>query len=342
MSDDAHVVRFLCDPIASGAYCARLTVPYATLMELYTYCSNLSKEKRRRLKIEKPENDREFFKFMSSSGYPDFIDKTLDTLLNFLVKFDDKCPKEVKDWSEYGNTVVFPLYYSENEPELNKDDYNFFFGQQCYFEDITDALSIQIDDKAGPDFVAEIGSLTPKVLAKFRDFVSSIPCFKGKIIFKNEGQQHTQGSVYNLYPAVLGLWVDTFAHRNVKRDTIEYLSQALTYIDKKEWRMVIILSALSAEGLLADIYEDLFREESPEEPLGALIDDINKKRKLPPDVYKNLNTLNNVRNGALHHKGLTTLTRKEALLSLSSATKFSLWWSFNSVDLCENDVADSS
>jgi hypothetical protein len=326
-----QIVRFLCDPIRTGAYCARLTVPYQTIIDLWQFTREVAKKKKKRFRVEKPEADREYFKFMSTSGYPYFLDRVLDALLSSLIELGDICPKEVRDWADYGSIVINPLYYSEEDPELRKEDV-FFFAPQSYFEDIKDAIGITIDDKAGPDFVAEVSSLTPKALSKFENFVRAIPCLESKIVLRDEGRQHSQRSVYNLYPAVEGLWIDTIAHKSISRDTIDYLSEAVSYIDKKEWRMVIILCALSTEGILADIFEDVTLEESPEEPLGALMQDIGKKRKLPPNVLKSLNTLNDIRNNALHHKGLASLTRKEALLSLINATKFALWWSFNCKD----------
>jgi len=328
-----QIVRFLCNPIHTGAYCARLTVPYDTIIDLWNFTSETAKKKKKRFRVKKPEADREHFKFMSNSGYPYFLDRVLDALLSTLLKLGDACPKKVGEWADYGNVVINPLYYSEEDPELRKD-HVFFFAPQSYFEDIKDAISIRVDDKAGPDFVAEIASLTPKALSEFESFVTAIPCFKSKIILREEGRQHSQRSVYNLYPAVEGLWIDTLAHRSTSRDIIDYLGEALNYMDKKEWRMVIILCALSAEGILADIFEDVAHEESPQAPLGSLIQEINKKRIFPPEAQNSLDTLNNLRNSAVHHKGMTTLTGKEALLSLISATRFALWWSFHSRDYC--------
>jgi len=327
-----QVTRFLCNSMKTGVHSARLTISYNAIMNCFNYCNDLAKKKRKRLGITVPDKDREFYRFASKSGDPCFMDQTLDSLLNFLVKHDPLCPKEIKEWAGYGVVVAAPEYYSENEPELNKEDDYFFFTQQLYFEDELDALSIAIDSKAGPDLVAEIASLNEGTLQKFNDFVSSVPGFKGQMLFKKEGLQHTQTAVCNLYPAVLGLWVDTLAHKDVKRDVIDYLSNALLYFDKREWRMVIILCALSAESILIDVYETLAKEEAPQAPLGTLLEEINAIRKLPPDIDKCLNTLKSIRNSALHHKGLAVLTRKDALLGLINTAKFSLWWSFNCKD----------
>jgi len=328
-----QIIRFLCDPIRTGAYCARLTVPYDTIIDLWQFMFKEAKKKRKRLKVGKPTADREYFKFMSKSGYPDSLDRVLDDLLSFLVKLRDICPKEVSKWADKGNVVAAPLYYSEEDPEQRTEGF-FFFPPEIYFDDIKDAMSMKVDDKAGPDFVVEIASLTPKALSEFASFLTAIPSFKSKIIYREEGKQHSQRSVYDLYPAVAGLWIDTLAHRSISRDIIDSLSEALNYMDKREWRMVIILSAISAEGILSDIYEDIAHEEAPQAPIGFLTQEINKKRKFPPEAQKYLNALNEVRNNAVHHRGMVSLTRREALLGFMSAMRFALWWSFNNKSFC--------
>jgi hypothetical protein len=323
-----QIISFLCDPIHTGAYSARLTVPYNTIVDFWEFMLEESKKRKKRLRVEKPTAEREYFEFMSKSGYPYYLEKTLDDLLSALVKLQDICPMEVSKWAEYGTYVIAPQYYINEESEQAKKGW-FFFAPETYFEDIKDALSVNIDNKSAPDFAAEIASLTPKALSEFESFVSAIPRFKNKIIIKEEGKQHSQRSVYNLYPAVAGLWIDTLAHRSISRDIIDSLGEALEYLDKREWRMVIIMSAISAESILSDVWENVAHEEAPEQPIGFLIQEINKKRKFSPEAQKSLNMLNDIRNSAVHHRGIASLTQKEALISLIDATRFALWWSFN-------------
>jgi hypothetical protein len=327
------IISFLYNPIHSGAYCARLTVPYNAIVDFWEFMLEELKKRRKSLRVKKPTPDREYFEFMAKAGYPGSLEKVLDDLLSILVKLQDVCPKEVSKWAEYGTYVTAPQYYINEESEQARKGW-FFFAPETYFEDIKDAMSVNVDEKSAPDFAAEIASLTPKALSEFASFVSAIPRFKNKIIIKEEGKQHSQRAVYNLYPAVAGLWIDTLAHRSISRDIIDSLGEALNYLDKKEWRMVIIMSAISAESILSDVWEDVAREEAPEQPIGFLIQEINKKRRFPPEAQRSLNVLNEIRNSAVHHRGIVNLTRKEALISLISATRFALWWSFSNKSYC--------
>ncbi len=324
------VISFLYDPIQVGAYCSRLIVPHKTIVELWDFLSSEAKKRHRRFKIEKPTSDREYFKFMREAGVPLFLDKDLDDMLNLLVKFKDICPKEVSKWADYGNVVMYAEYFILYE---EKEEGFFFFPPQIYFSDIQDAMSISIDDKAEPDFVAEIASLTPKALSEFRSFITAIPCFESKVIYKEEGKRHSQRFVYNLYPAVAALWVDELAHKNMSRDIIDSLSGALDYIDKREWRMAIISSAISVETILADVYEEIVHGEAPSAPIGFLIQEINNKRKFPPEAMEPLKAMNKLRKAAVH-RGTVSLTKREAILGLISAMKFALWCSFSSKNFC--------
>jgi hypothetical protein len=69
--------------------------------------------------------------------------------------------------------------------------------------------------------------------------------------------------VYNLYPAVAGLWIYEFAHADMDREILDLLGASLEYMDKKEWRMSVILSAFAIEAILVDIYEELLQKEAP-------------------------------------------------------------------------------
>jgi len=324
------VVGFLCNPFKTGAYCARVIISYQAIAELWDFLSHKAKEKRKRFRVEKPELDREYFEFMRTSGAPEFLDKSLDDILNFLVSLNDICPKEIRKWSDYGNVVIYPEYFAYS---AEKEEGFFFFAPQIYFKDIQDAMSIRIDYKAFPDVIAEIASLSPKALSMFKSFVTAMPCTKSKVIYLDEGKRHSKRFVFDLYPAVAALWIDEFAPKNISRDLIDYLNGAIDYIDKREWQMSIILSAFSVETLLSDIYEEILKEEAPSAPIGFLAKEINEAKKFPPEAMKPLQAANKIRKAAVH-RGTISFTQKEAILGLMNATQFVLWYSFAGKGFC--------
>lgn len=323
------VVSFLYDPFKTGAYCSRLFIPYDAVMEFWEFLSEKAKQRHKKFKVKKLESDLEYFRFIRETGGEEFPEKVLDDMLNFLIKLDDLCPKEVVKWSDYGNLVIYPEYFVPSE----REEGYFFFPPQAYFADIKDAISIRIDNKAIPDIVAEVASLTPKSMSIFKSFISAIPCIKSNTIYTDEGKRHSRRFVFDLYPSVAALWVDELAHKSMSRDIIEFLGGALDYLDKREWQMSIILSAISVEVLLADVYEEILRKGAPPAPIGFLIDEINKKRKFPPEAMRPLKIVNRMRKAAVH-RGITSFTKKDAILGLMNATRFALWYSFESKNFC--------
>lgn len=331
------VTAFLCDPFKTGAYCSRVYIPYAAVIELWKFLSEKGKERHKKLKVAKPEEDLDYFRFMRDE-IEEYPERILDDMLNFLTKLDDICPEEVVKWSNYGNLVIYPDYFAPSE---EKEEGYFFFPPQAYFVDIEDAISIRIDKKANPNIVAEVSSLTPKSLFIFRSFLSSIPCIKTRFTYVDEGKRHSRRFVFDLYPSVAALWVDELAAKNVSRDITDFLGGAIDYLDKREWQMSIILSAISVEVLLADIYEEILHKEAPPAPIGFLIKEIDKKRKFPPEAMRPLKVVNRMRKAAVH-RGITSFTKKDAILGLMDATKFVLWCSFQGKSFCNIETIEQS
>jgi hypothetical protein len=325
------VTQFLCDPVRTGAYCARLVIPYAQILELWNFLDSKAKEKHRKLQVEKPRNDRGYFRFMRDAGYASFTDEELDDLLNFLVKLKDICPSEVKNWAGYGNVVIYPEYFQKKE--LPSREGVFFFPPQIYNENSNDALSISSDNLAQPDFVADLASLKPEAIVKFKSFIFSVPSFQSNVYFKEKGKKHSQRYVQNLYPAVAALWVDVMACQFINRETIDMLGGVLDYIDKKEWRMSIILSAIATETILAEIYEEIFHKDAPPAPIGTLIKEINDRKNFPADAMKMLRTINGLRKASVHRSTIS-LSRRDAIVALMNSTKFAIWFSSNGESFC--------
>jgi len=323
------IFNFLRDPLRTGVYCSRVVIPHDAILGLWEFLSKKAKEKHRRFRVEKLEEDREYFEFLRHVGTPEFLDKAMDDMLNFLVSLEGICPKEISKWAEYGNSIIAPEYFAPSEEEEGF----FFFAPQTYFADIQDAISIRIDNKAFPDFILNVATLTPKALSEFRAFVDKIPFSGSKVDFIDEGKRHSKRFVLDLYPAVAGLWIYEFAQRDVSREIIDLLGASIEYMDKREWQMSIILSAFSVETLLVDIYEEILQQEAPPAPIGFLVKEINDAKKFPPEAMKTLKVVNAMRKTAVH-RGMTSFTQKEATRALMGAVQFSLWYCFNGRDFC--------
>jgi hypothetical protein len=325
------VLNFLQNPLETGAYCARLFIPQDTILGLWEFLAEKSKQNHKRFRIAKPDFNREYVEFSREFGAQDSLDKTLDDMLTFLVEhLKEFSPEAVNKWSNYGNSIIAPEYF---RPSNTEEGGYFFFAPQTYFADVQDAISIIVDGKAFPDFVAEVVSLTPKAITEFKAFIQSIPFRDSNVRLINEGKRHSKRLLYNLYPAVAGLWAYEFAYADMNREILDLVGAALEYMDKREWQMSVILSAFAVEGILVDIYEELLRKEAPPAPIGFLVQEINKKKNFPPDALRPLKIVNRTRKAAVH-RGIKSITQRDSIVALIGTVQFCLWFCFNGKEFC--------
>ena len=123
------------------------------------------------------------------------------------------------------------------------------------------------------------------------------------------------------------LWMNTIGHGMVPEDIHKYFQSSISYYEREEWRISILLAAIAVESILAEIYEEYYHEVAPSDPLGALKDKIERKPKFPPNILKNIELVNHCRISAVHWSS-TPVGSKEARNALVEATKF-IHWAFS-------------
>jgi hypothetical protein len=141
--------------------------------------------------------------------------------------------------------------------------------------------------------------------------------------------------VYDLVPAASSSWTqETATIERVPQFILSYIEAAVDYIREEEWRTSVVLSAIALESLLAEMYENEFREQAPGEPLGSLVYKIEERfkkakkgRPFPEVISESIKACNNARISAVHRGGHEP-SSKEAQGALSGAVKFSIWYLF--------------
>jgi len=92
----------------------------------------------------------------------------------------------------------------------------------------------------------------------------------------------------------------------------------------EEWRTSIVLSAISIESVLADLYEENYKVPAPDTPLGDLFTRIQTKISFPSEIIRAVEMTNNARIAAVHRSHFPVSDR-EAINALFGATNFILW-----------------
>jgi HEPN domain-containing protein len=106
-----------------------------------------------------------------------------------------------------------------------------------------------------------------------------------------------------------------------------FISGAVRYINSREWRTSIVLSAITVESILAELYEDASKEPAPDTPLGDLFRKVKEKIDIPPDIVDAINMTNEARIAAVH-RSPSPISDRDATNALFGAIKLTLWYAF--------------
>jgi hypothetical protein len=152
------------------------------------------------------------------------------------------------------------------------------------------------------------------------------PLQKGVAILR-EGKRYSSRFTYRPYPLAASLWLGHESSAPIPADMKAFLFGAIDYLAKEEWRTSIVLSAISVESGLADLYEECHREPAPDKPLGDLFYLVKSRIKFPSDVEKAIELANQSRIAAVHRSRLP-VSQKEAISALFGAINFTRWHVF--------------
>ena len=175
-----------------------------------------------------------------------------------------------------------------------------------------------------PNLHLSIISMNENGCKVFEELFKSIPRISQDMKISKISQKHSSRYCSEPMIAAIILWIHTIGHGIIPEDIHKYLQSSVSYYEREEWRISILLAAIAVESILAEIYEEYYHEAAPSDPLGALKDKIEKKQKFPSNVLKNIELVNQYRISAVHRSS-TPVGSKEARNALVEATKFIHW-----------------
>jgi hypothetical protein len=194
--------------------------------------------------------------------------------------------------------------------------------------DLNDVLSIDKKNIGEENWLFDIVTIKEDTAKTFKDFLEAIPPLEEKLQLIKERRQCSSRHVFRPYALAAKLWLQSRNSLGVHTDLRSFLTGASTYLLSGEWRTSIVLSAIGAESMLADLYEETNRKFAPDTPLGELYKSVKEKITFPPDIAKAIEITNEARISAVHRSRLP-VSEKEALNALWGATCFTLWYISN-------------
>lgn len=193
-------------------------------------------------------------------------------------------------------------------------------------EPFDDELNV-LDDEFDENVLIDVTSIKKVGVTSFIDFIKSLPGIgESLIIHKKPIKTHSSRYTFRTYPCAIKLWLATKAIKTVPSDLHDFLNDATKYCNEKEWRTSIVLSAITTESLLADIYEDSFHDYAPNKAtLGILFESTKSKIDYPEKIMEAITLVNNARISAVH-RSRHPVSEREAINSLYGSVNFAIWY----------------
>jgi hypothetical protein len=204
------------------------------------------------------------------------------------------------------------------------------FGTDDIFEshllpENNDVILIDKKNISKKKWMFDIISTKEKAILSFKEMLEAIPTVKENMEVKKSKQHFSMRYVFRPYPWVVQLWLKSESSITVPFDLKSFLNGAVRYILSSEWRTSIVLSAISIESVLADIYEETHKEPAPDVPLGDLFKQVRSKVDFPQDIIKAVTMANDARIAAVH-RSRSSVSDREANNALFGATNFVYWY----------------
>ena len=330
---------YLTDPLKCGVHYIQCTLDCSVLEQLFRHLGGLAKEKRM------PSD--ELLRLADEIGRTETVGWDENELQEYLGRaiswFShlDECPKVVYEYI-FGHGIPEDLprhvlgSFLEHRVLTSGRTYpeRWESGIQAgrvfesrYFEDIGDVVSIETE-LSGTNLLLDAISVTEKGISRFRNFVKCIPLIGETCKEIKSRKASSSRYTFRPYPLVVQLWLDGETAKTIPEDIRDFLHGAVRYHREKEWRTSIVLSAIAVEVILADLYEEEFKEYAPNKPLGDLYHKLKDKIAFPQNIQKAIEIANDARISAVHRSRFPVSDR-EATNALFGAINFAVWNSSN-------------
>ncbi len=318
------IVKYLHNPNKQGVYLTTVSIDVSSLEKLFREIVRFDKENEITSRVNYRLLDRDSHRLLGST----MAQWAIEDLGNAVSHLNIYEPKE----GILSSKVLRPqvLITPKQLGFIREKTYlNGAYFSDAYLEPnialfkTMDAMSIN------PSFhsqklIIDLFSVKQSGSQVFEKFIKSIPIIGEKVNIAKRGKKYSSRYCYEPYPAAVMLWTCGIVDEIVPEDILNYFDGSVRYWERKEWRISIILSAIAVESLLAEIYEEYFREIAPPDPLGALRDRIEKKQKFPPNARNDVDLVNQSRIAAVHRSSMQ-VGERETRNALIGATRFTHW-----------------
>jgi hypothetical protein len=318
-----EVEKYLMNPMQTGVYNAIFLIDFS---ELANRLSNLSKKFNDSAKDLRGQK-RSILKNRSSTlaaaassvQAPVWRTVTKDAFNNLLNSlalyccFSEDTPEEIR------KTCNVPMdFWRRNISGLSTT--NLF--KSGTVKDFDDQILIDKKQISTTKWAFDVLAMKKGTVDDFKRKIELIPALR--ICVKKEKQHFSMRYSYRLYPWIVKFWATSDISIPIQSDIKSFLSTAADYYFSGEWRTSIVFSSIAIESVLADLFEESYREIAPDTPLGDLFRRVSERMEFPDEIKKAVELANSARIAAVHRSRLPVSDR-EAVNALFGATNFIIW-----------------
>jgi len=332
------IVRYLKNPLAVGVYSSKFRIDFSGLVRLLEEWTQKKfvpyKIREIAMKIEK-EKEKEKQHWREKDLF-DMISEIVDKLPreNFEGKHGDLLKVRVPGLEPQG---------SETMGDFLRRRFNIFGA--CTFPYINDVLYLERKSKWERDqrrdkATANVWFLDVITIKKngtelFKEMIKIIPYVGESLEVLEERRTFSSQLVFRPYPLAVRLWLEDEESIFVPDDLQELLLGAIRHHLLGEWRMSIVLSAITVESLLANLYEENFQRNAPNISIGELCREISEKILFPDEIRQSIEMANDARIIAVHRSDYSLKVR-DSTNALFGATNCILW-RFSKSRMCKSN-----
>jgi hypothetical protein len=260
---------------------------------------------------------------LDSLGEPsdaDYFSNLPRNLAEFVQRVD--CPTEMKELFTHEHRTKF----GGKERIVRMPRPTRIFDSRI-LESVGDVIQVSRQKIEKSKWLFDVTSIREDGISNFKAAISSIPPIRERMKLLKEGKRHSSRYSFRPYPLVTRLWLENEMSAFVPADLKSFLIGAIDYLSEDEWRTSIILSAIAVESELADMYEESYKSQAPDVPLGDLFHKVKENVSFPEEIALAIETTNRARIAAVHRSRLP-VSQRDAINGLYGAVNFTQWHLF--------------
>ena len=303
------LTEFLKNPVSQGVWHLRLSMPFSAIEDLHEWMAGKLAGTARPLP---PTMDalRSSYSIQPQRLIAPKISVEALTIYLWTLGQPPILHKPVLDWFQRKDIIIYPSLYPMVEPRL------VFINSL----DILSGYAFELRD----NLVLDMVSLKENALDEYERLLASLPGVENRIKRLTRGKKHGSNHVYRAYALSAHLWLASEESGLVPESVLTFLGPCLSYYDTGQWRTSVVLSAISVEYILSEMFEETFKSTAPDIPLGQLYEKVKVKKGFPEDIDAWIRRTNEIRTKAVHRSAWFA-SERDALDALIGAVELTIW-----------------